>query len=129
MIIYWQNDTIVCAVHRLPATVLEILYPGVPTRKPRVLVDFSLLKNNASFRAVFIARLISVLSPGMLVVAVPVQIEAMTGSALHVALAVAPDGAGMFIGLMCGGVLADRRDRRKLILLARSVALAFLPWR
>lgn len=89
--------------------------------KPRVLVDFSLLKNNASFRAVFIARLISVLSLGMLVVAVPVQIHAMTGSALHVGLAVALDGAGMFIGLMCGGVLADRHDRRKLILLARSL--------
>ncbi|AMC37136.1 enterobactin transporter EntS [Janthinobacterium sp. B9-8] len=91
--------------------------------KPRssIFVDFSLLKNNSNFRSVFIARLISVLSLGMLTVAVPVQIHALTGSALHVGLAVALDGVGMFVGLMCGGVLADRYDRRKLILMARCL--------
>ncbi|MEJ2792352.1 enterobactin transporter EntS [Iodobacter sp. LRB] len=86
-----------------------------------IFVDFSLLKNNSNFRSVFIARLISVLSLGMLTVAVPVQIHALTGSALHVGMAVALDGVGMFVGLMCGGVLADRYDRRKLILMARSL--------
>jgi MFS transporter, ENTS family, enterobactin (siderophore) exporter len=91
--------------------------------KPRssIFVDFSLLKNNANFRAIFVARMISVLSLGMLTVAVPVQIHALTGSALHVGLAVTLDGLGMFVGLMCGGVLADRYDRRKLILMGRSL--------
>lgn len=87
--------------------------------KSSIFLDFSLLKKNVSFRAIFIARFISVLSLGMLTVAVPVQIYQLTGSALHVGLAVALDGIGMFVGLMCGGVLADRYDRRKLILLAR----------
>ncbi|EKN4695064.1 enterobactin transporter EntS [Yersinia ruckeri] len=87
--------------------------------KSPILLDFSLLKNNVNFRAVFIARLISVLGLGMLTVAVPVQIQAMTGSTLQVGLAVTLDGLGMFVGLLLGGVLADRFDRRRLILFAR----------
>lgn len=70
--------------------------------KSPILLDFSLLKNNANFRAVFFARLISILGLGMLTVAVPVQIQQMTGSTLQVGLAVTLDGAGMFIGLLLG---------------------------
>ncbi|MFP1982916.1 enterobactin transporter EntS [Lonsdalea quercina] len=88
--------------------------------KTSILLDFSLLKNNAHFRAIFVARMLSVFSLGMLAVGVPIQIQSMTGSTLQVGVAVALDGVGMFIGLMCGGVLADRFDRRKLILFARG---------
>ncbi|RBP85774.1 enterobactin transporter EntS [Marinomonas rhizomae] len=89
--------------------------------KSTVLLDFSLLKTNANFRAIFIARLMSVLGIGMLNVAVPVQIYELTGSSLQVGFAVALDGIGMFIGLMLGGVLADRMDRKWLILFSRSI--------
>jgi ENTS family enterobactin (siderophore) exporter len=44
----------------------------------------------------------------------------MTNSPLLVGLAVTLAAAGMFIGLLTGGVLADRHERKKLILLARS---------
>lgn len=88
--------------------------------KSSFLLDFSLLKNNAHFRAIFFARMLSVFSLGMLVVGVPIQIQAMTGSTLQVGVAVMLDGIGMFIGLMLGGILADRFDRRKLILFARG---------
>lgn len=88
--------------------------------KSSILLDFSLLKHNAHFRAIFCARMLSVFSLGMLAVGVPVQIQAMTGSTLLVGVAVALDGVGMFIGLMLGGILADRLDRRKLILFARG---------
>ncbi|MGE4802274.1 enterobactin transporter EntS [Yersinia hibernica] len=92
-----------------------------------ILLDFSLLKDNANFRAVFFARFISILGLGMLTVAVPVQIQMMTGSTLLVGLAVTLDGVGMFIGLLLGGVLADRLDRRKLILFARfTCGLGFI---
>ncbi|WOD06665.1 enterobactin transporter EntS [Marinomonas sp. GJ51-6] len=84
-------------------------------------MDFSLLKTNAHFRAIFIARLMSVLGIGMLNVAVPVQIYELTGSSLQVGYAVALDGIGMFIGLMLGGVLADRMDRKYLILFSRFI--------
>lgn len=87
---------------------------------PKILLDFSLLKKNPYFRMVFIARLISVLALGMMTVAVPIQIHQMTGSTLQVGLIMALDGIGMFVGLLLGGVLADKYDRRKLILFARA---------
>lgn len=85
-----------------------------------MLLNLSLLKTHPDFRAVFIARFISILSLGLLGVAIPVQIQTLTGSALQVGLAVTLTGSAMFIGLMTGGVLADRHERKRLILLARS---------
>ncbi|XTZ37337.1 enterobactin transporter EntS [Salmonella enterica] len=84
------------------------------------LLNLSLLQTHPAFRAVFLARLISILSLGLLGVAVPVQIQAMTHSSWQVGLAVTLTGGAMFVGLMLGGVLADRYERKKLILLARS---------
>ncbi|TCP81646.1 ENTS family enterobactin (siderophore) exporter [Rhizobium sp. PP-CC-2G-626] len=86
-----------------------------------IFVDFSLLKHNGNFRAVFAARMMSVIALGILTVAVPVQIHQLTGSALQVGIVIALDGIGMFIGLLAGGVLADLHDRRRLILLARGL--------
>lgn len=42
------------------------------------LLNVSLLKTHPAFRAVFFARFISILSLGLLGVAVPVQIQATT---------------------------------------------------
>ncbi|PTA93547.1 enterobactin transporter EntS [Kosakonia sp. H7A] len=84
------------------------------------LLNLSLLHTHPAFRAVFLARFISILSLGLLGVAVPVQIQAMTHSSWQVGLSVTLTGSAMFIGLMFGGVLADRYERKKLILLARS---------
>ncbi|MFB9157531.1 enterobactin transporter EntS [Chromobacterium violaceum] len=96
-------------------------------KKSPIFVDFSLLRLNPHFRSIFIARMISVFAFGILMVAVPVQIHQLTGSTLQVGAAMALDGIGMFAGLMCGGVLADRMDRRRLILLGRtSCGLGFL---
>lgn len=87
----------------------------------KLFVDCGLLKTNVHFRRLLVARTISLLGLGLLAVAVPIQIYGMTGSSALVGLAVALDGAGMFIGLLLGGVLADRHDRKRLILIARSV--------
>lgn len=84
------------------------------------LLNLSLLRTHPAFRAVFLARFISILSLGLLGVAVPVQIQTMTHSSWQVGLAVTLTGSAMFVGLMFGGVLADRFERKKLILLARS---------
>lgn len=89
-------------------------------KMPNFLLDFSLLKQNPHFRMVFIARLMSVLALGMMTVAVPIQVHQMTGSSLQVGMIMALDGIGLFAGLLIGGVLADKYDRRKLILIARG---------
>lgn len=90
-------------------------------KKPSFLVDFTLLKENRDFRMVFIARLVSVLALGLMMVAVPIQVHDMTNSTLAVGGIMALDGAGMFIGLLLGGVLADRYERKQLILFARGI--------
>lgn len=84
------------------------------------LLNLSLLKTHPAFRAVFLARFISIVSLGLLGVAVPVQIQMMTHSTWQVGLSVTLTGGAMFIGLMVGGVLADRYERKKVILLARG---------
>ncbi|WP_263261275.1 enterobactin transporter EntS [Pseudomonas sp. RIT-PI-S] len=95
--------------------------------KPSLFIDLSLLKTHAAFRAVFIARLLSIVSLGLLGIAVAVQVQVLTGSPAQVGLSVTLTGAGMFIGLVFGGVMADRHERRRLILLARSsCGLGFL---
>ena len=90
-------------------------------KKPSFLVDFTLLKENRDFRMVFIARLVSVLALGLMMVAVPIQVHDMTNSTLAVGGIMALDGGGMFIGLLLGGVLADRYERKQLILFARGI--------
>lgn len=89
-------------------------------KKNSLWLNLSLLKTHPAFRAVFFARLISILSLGLLGVAVPVQIQHLTGSTLQVGLAVTLTGGAMFVGMMAGGVLADRYERKRLILLARA---------
>lgn len=89
-------------------------------KKSSHLIDLRLLKTHPDFRAVFVARFLSILALGMLVVAVPVQIQQLTHSSWQVGLSVTLAGGGMFIGLLLGGVLADRYPRKRLILFARS---------
>ena len=71
------------------------------------LLNLSLLKTHPAFRAVFIARFISILSLGLLGVAVPVQIQRMTHSPWQVGLSVTLTGGAMFVGLMVGGVFRE----------------------
>ncbi|NVO57356.1 enterobactin transporter EntS [Rhodobacteraceae bacterium B1Z28] len=86
-----------------------------------VFIRLSLLNDNPQYRRLLAARALSLLGLGFLIVAVPIQIYQLTGSTLWVAAAGASDAAGLFLGLLFGGVLADTHDQRKLILLARSV--------
>ncbi|MCV6590279.1 MAG: enterobactin transporter EntS [Marinobacterium sp.] len=95
--------------------------------KKSLFVDLSILRDNRHFRNVFIARTISLLGLGMLSVAIPMQVYALTGDSFSVGLALGLEGAALFVGLLLGGVLADRHDRKKLILFARSTCgLGFL---
>ncbi|MEU7816008.1 enterobactin transporter EntS [Pseudonocardia sp. NPDC049154] len=92
-----------------------------------LVIDTSPLRTSRPFRFAFAARLVSLLGIGLLVVAVPAQTYALTGSSLHVAGVATTMGVGLFVGSIGGGVLVDRFERRRTIQLARSAAgLAFL---
>lgn len=106
-------------------------------KQPSRWLDFGLLVRHRHFRQVFIARTLSLFGLGLLTVAIPLQVFELSGDTANVALAMALEGASMFVGLLWGGVLADRHDRRRLILWARAacglgfVALALNaanPW-
>jgi ENTS family enterobactin (siderophore) exporter len=84
-------------------------------------VDLKLLRDNAAFRRTLVARTVSLSGVGLLTVALPLQVHALTGSSAIVGAALALEGIGMVVGLLVGGIVADRHDRRRLILLARGL--------
>ncbi|MUN41322.1 enterobactin transporter EntS [Actinomadura litoris] len=88
----------------------------------RLAMDIGPLRDSRPFRNVFIARTVSVFGIGMLMVAVPVQVYDLTGSTVHVGAVSAAEGAALLAGFLWGGVLADRHDRRRLMLRARAAA-------
>ncbi|MGI5201998.1 enterobactin transporter EntS [Spirillospora sp. CA-108201] len=88
----------------------------------RLVIDVGPLRASRPFRNVFIARTVSVFGIGMLAVALPVQVYDLTGSTVHVGGVSAAEGFALLAGFLWGGVLADRHDRRRLMLRARAAA-------
>jgi predicted MFS family arabinose efflux permease len=89
-----------------------------------------LLRRNRDFRALFFASVISLGGDWFLWVAINGLIYQVTGKALYVGLAILAQEFAFFLASPIGGVLADRLDRRKLMIvcdLARAVVcVAFL---
>lgn len=88
----------------------------------QLVLDVSPLRTSRDFRMVFTARTVSLFGIGMLLVGVPVQVYDLTGDSLHVAAVSATTGGAVFVGTLVSGVLADRYDRRRLILASRTAA-------
>lgn len=89
---------------------------------PRASV--SLLRRNRDFRALFFASVISLGGDWFLWVAINGLIYEATGKALYVGLAILAQESAFFLASPIGGALADRIDRRKLMIacdLARAV--------
>jgi predicted MFS family arabinose efflux permease len=92
--------------------------------------SLSLLRRNRDFRALFLASVISLGGDWFLWVAINGLIFVETGEALYVGLAILAQEFAFFLASPIGGVLADRLDRRKLMIvcdLARAlICVAFL---
>ena len=90
----------------------------------------SLLQRNRDFRRLFLASVISLGGDWFLFVAITTLIVETTGQAIDVGLAVLAQELAFFLASPPAGVLADRLDRRKLMIvcdLARiGVCAAFL---
>ncbi|SDS75717.1 MFS transporter, ENTS family, enterobactin (siderophore) exporter [Streptomyces sp. TLI_053] len=91
-----------------------------------LLIDIEPLRASRDFRAVFIARTVSLFGLGVATVALASQVYDLSGSTLTVAAVGMVMSVSVLIGSLVGGVLADRHDRRMLIVSARAAAtLAF----
>ncbi|WP_228789056.1 enterobactin transporter EntS [Nocardia puris] len=88
----------------------------------RIAIDLDPLRSSREFRTLFIARAISVLGIGFLMVALPIQVYQLTGSTARIAMVTVVAGAATFGGTLIGGALADRVDRRTVIVVARGAA-------
>ncbi len=86
----------------------------------RMTLDIDPLLHSSAFRSLYLARSVSLLSIAILAVAVAWQVYAISGSSLHVAGVSIGLAAGSLVGLVWGGALADRADRRRTMIWGRS---------
>ena len=88
-------------------------------RVGRIAIDLALVRENRDFRLLFTGRFLSFAGNGMAIAASNWQVYGLTRSSLAVGLLTLASSAGMLTGLLLGGMLADRHDRRKLLLASR----------
>lgn len=95
------------------------------------LLDIEPLRTSPDFRAIFIARVVSLFGLGMASVALAAQVYELTESIFQVAVTSMIMSITVLIGSLWGGVMADRMDRRRIIVYARGAAafaFAGLAW-
>ncbi|MEU6139689.1 enterobactin transporter EntS [Streptomyces sp. NPDC047081] len=90
-------------------------------RLGEVVVDVAPLRSSRDFRLVFATQAISMLGTQLTSVAASLQIYELTGSSVQVGLMSAVLGLSLLVGLLAGGLLADRADRRRVVLVTRAV--------
>ena len=90
-----------------------------------IRASVSLLRRNRDFRRVYVASLISLGGDWFLLVALFGLVLDLTGSAVAVALLLAAQDLTYFVVSPVGGLLADRLDRR-LLMVAADIARAVL---
>ncbi|MEV7192716.1 MFS transporter [Streptomyces sp. NPDC093510] len=85
----------------------------------RFAMDLTPLRDNRDFRLLFAGFVGALVGTLMTSVAVAVQVYDLTGSAAHIGLVGLARALPMVAGVLVGGVLADRYDRRLLMLATR----------
>jgi len=91
----------------------------------QIAIDVAPLRENRDFGRLFAGRFVSGAGNAVATTAANWQVYGLTHSSLAVGLLTLADGAGMLVGLLNGGMLADRHDRRKLLMVVQ-VPLAIL---
>src|SRR6266850_1549865 len=92
-------------------------------RVSALLPDLSPLRRHRSFRVLWFGQLVSNVGTQMRLVALPYQIYVITGSPFHVGLLGLFQAIPLITLPLLGGVLADRVDRRR-VLIATQTGLA-----
>jgi ENTS family enterobactin (siderophore) exporter len=86
----------------------------------QIVIDITPLREGKDFRLLFTGRFISMAGNAVATTAANWQVYGLTHSSLEVGLLTLANAVGMFTGLMLGGMLADRHDRRMLMLASRA---------
>jgi ENTS family enterobactin (siderophore) exporter len=82
----------------------------------QIVIDVTPLRESRDFRHLYAGRFVSMAGNAVATTAANWQVYGLTHSSLAVGLLSLTSGIGMLIGLMAGGMLADRHDRRRLLL-------------
>jgi MFS transporter, ENTS family, enterobactin (siderophore) exporter len=88
---------------------------AAPTRGP-LLLDLSPLRDDRTFRNLFVARTILLFGVGIVAVTVPLEVYARTGSTPAVSAVAAVESVAFLVGFLGAGLLADRSDRWRLVI-------------
>jgi MFS family permease len=90
------------------------------SRAAALLPDLSPLRRHRSFRLLWFGQLVSQAGTQVRLVALPYQIFLLTGSSLHVGLIGLFQAIPLLALTLFGGVIADRVDRRRLLVMTQS---------
>lgn len=85
-------------------------------------MDLGPLRSSRDFRVMFSARLVALVGISLTLVALSIQVYDLTRSSLAVGMVNVAAGATLLAGTLAGGVLADRFERRRLLVVSRSAA-------
>jgi MFS transporter, ENTS family, enterobactin (siderophore) exporter len=85
----------------------------------QIAIDVAPLRESRDFRRLFTARFVSMAGNAVATTAADWQVYGLTHNSLAVGLLTLASSAGMLIGLLTGGMLADRHDRRTLLMAVR----------
>jgi len=88
----------------------------MPPPRRRLLADIAPLRDSADFRRLYVGQLVSFLGSQLAVVAVPYQVFLLTRSSFQVGLVSLAQLGPLLVGSLVGGAVADRMDRRRLIM-------------
>ncbi|NUU24788.1 MAG: MFS transporter, partial [Streptomycetaceae bacterium] len=91
-------------------------------RLGEIAADTAPLRESREFRLLFAASALSMLGTALTSVAASLQVYDIGGSSLHVGLVNVVISVSLCVGLLTGGVVADRADRRTIILATRAGA-------
>jgi MFS transporter, ENTS family, enterobactin (siderophore) exporter len=94
----------------------------------QIAIDVAPLRESRDFRRLFTGRFVSMAGNAVATTAADWQVYGLTHNSLAVGLLTLASAAGMLVGLLTGGMLADRHDRRTLLMAVRlpQAALAAL---
>ncbi len=85
----------------------------------QIAIDIAPLRESRDYRRLFTGRFVATAGNAVATTAADWQVYGLTHNSLAVGLLTLADGAGMLAGLLAGGMLADRHDRRTLLMVVR----------